>query len=429
MTARIPYDILTPELKVKIKKHLTFTPKIIENKYNQDQDYHSIDLYEKIGNHFHLPYSYAAGLFQIIPNKDHPFRKVKLEFTGSLRKNQLGPEAEAWTQLQKKGTTLVGLYPGFGKTVIGASLAVRTGLLTVVLFTRKILMTQWKNTFNNFTDAITWSVGEERQPDGYNVILCMKDRWDKLDKNLREKVGTLIIDEAHLFCTPTGAAALLAFQPYYIVAETATLERDDELHHMILSIVGNDGVYRTTTKEFRVIKHSTRIKPERKKNRQGGTDWIALERTIAMNPERNQQALEIVQLNKNFKILILTKLVDHVKELEKLFKAKELDVDSFYGTKKKYRDSRILIGTISKMGTGFDQASSCADFSGENFNLLLLMCSIKKYAQLEQNVGRAFRSDFPTVVHFVDDDSIITSHWYICRKWYLQRGANMGDKR
>ena len=44
---------------------------------------------------------------------------------------------------------------------------------------------------------------------------------------------------------------------------------------------------------------------------------------------------------------------------------------------------------------------------------------------LVQNVGRVFRADFPTVMHFVDNDSIYQNHWYRAKKWYTKRNGSI----
>ena len=46
---------------------------------------------------------------------------------------------------------------------------------------------------------------------------------------------------------------------------------------------------------------------------------------------------------------------------------------------------------------------------------------------LVQNIGRIFRADFPTVMHFVDNDSIFKDHWYRSRKWYIKRNGSITE--
>jgi hypothetical protein len=175
------------------------------------------------------------------------------------------------------------------------------------------------------------------------------------------------------------------------------------------------------------MKIITNTKPFRKFNRMGNIDWTSLVQNTLMDERRNDIIFNIISKNLNHKILILTALKDHATLLYDGLVNRKISCDFLCGTKKGYIDSNVLIGTTSKIGTGFDPATSCPTYQGTPFDLLLLVCSIKKYSMLVQNIGRVFRSDFPTVMHFVDDDDIYKGHWYKARKWYLARGATITD--
>ena len=418
---------LTTDIKSKYETMLSFTPETsFSSKFNKIAPTPILFYYDD-GNHIHLPYLFASSLLQIIPNINIPFSFKNIIFTGSLRDYQISVEQEAYEQLQKYGTSTLGLHPGFGKTILGASLASKLKLLTVILVHREILTTQWKKTFTDVTNSNVWIVGEKYPPVEYDVIICMDTRWQQISNDIRDNVGFLIIDEAHAFCTPSHVFCLLSFHPKFILVETGTLERDDNMHNMIYSICGSHGIYRQSTKPFNVMKIITNTKPIRKFNRMGNVDWISLVQNTLMDERRNDIILNIISKNLSRKILILTSLKDHATLLYDGMISRKVSCDFLCGTKKGYIDSNVLIGTTSKIGTGFDPATSCPTYQGTPFDLLLLVCSIKKYSMLVQNIGRVFRSDFPTVMHFVDDDDIYKGHWYKARKWYLARGGTITD--
>jgi hypothetical protein len=124
----------------------------------------------------------------------------------------------------------------------------------------------------------------------------------------------------------------------------------------------------------------------------------------------------------------LTSLVDHVMLIYEKLVANKIPCDYLCSTKKTYQDAAVLIGSLSKIGTGMDQATSCPTYDGRPFDLLILVCSIKKYSMLVQNIGRCFRSKHaPSVFHLVDSDDIYKSHWYKCRKWYLTHGGTITE--
>ncbi len=428
MAFQINKSTISAENIQLIRSMLCLQPQI-QRMYNEHSEPpEPILFYVVEGDIIHLPYLFAASLFKICPNIDIPYPITPLAFTGTLREHQIAVELEAWTQLETYGTTTLGLYPGFGKTILGAKLAARAKLMTVVLVHREILTTQWKKTFEDFTNARVWIVGEKNPPEVCDVIICMDTRCDKIPEYMRSCIGTLIIDEAHAFCTPSHVQCLLKmFHPKNIIIESASLSRDDEMESMIYAIAGTHGVYRESTKPFNVMKIITNTKPIRKQNRMGRTDWTALLKDTLLNSRRNQIILNLVMANLNFKILILTSLREHATLLYEALDKMGISVDYLCGTKRGYIDSTVLIGTCSKIGTGFDPATSCPTYSGRPFDLLILATSMKKQGLLTQNVGRVFRAEFPTVMHLVDNDDIFKSHWYQCRRWYIARNGTISE--
>lgn len=427
MACAVARSSISDELALRIHSMLCLQPDVPNTRYNTGDPPVPIQFYFLDNGVLHMPYLFASSLLQIIPNIDTVFPVSNLTFTGQLREHQITVEKEAWGQLESRGTSTLGLYPGFGKTILGASLASRTKLITCILVHREILTGQWKKTFTDFTNGRVWIVGEKDPPPVCDVIICMDTRWSVIPQSVRDCVGFLIIDEAHAFCTPSHVRCLMSFHPKYILAESATLERDDGMHSMIYAICGNHGVYRETDIPFTVFKLNTGTKPERTLTRTGGVNWAALVQSTLFNERRNAIIVGLVTQNPNSTILILTSLVDHAMLLHNILQKLGVSSDYMCGTRKTYHDCRVLVGTMSKIGTGFDQATACPDYSGRRFDTLILASSIKKYAMLVQNVGRAFRSEWPRIMHLVDDDNIYKSHWYKCRKWYLSRGGIIND--
>lgn len=427
MAYAIKRSMISDEDVLLIRKMLVLQPKSKNNKYNRDKATEPIIFYHLEDDVLHLPYIFAGNLFKITPNIDIKYPRTFLTFNGTLRDYQIPVEMEAWQQLTNFGTTTLGLYPGFGKTILGACLASRAKLLTVVMVHRELLAGQWKKTFVDNTNAKVWIVGEKDIPASCDVIICMDTRWIHVPKEMRDAVGFLIIDEAHAFCTPSRMGALLAFHPIYIVIESGSLTRDDGMEDMIYALAGTHGVFRESNKPFSITKVITGVKPERKMNRLQGVDYLHLQKTTLFNERRNNIIVELVIKNLKNKILILTALKDHAMLLYNNLTEINVSCDFLCGGKKGYHDSNVLIGTISKIGTGFDPATSCPDYKGSPFDLLLVVSSIKKEDMLIQNIGRIFRADFPSVLHFVDDDEIYKSHWYAARKWYLSRNGTISE--
>jgi hypothetical protein len=376
-----------------------------------------------------LPYYFAQVLFSKNLALDRHYITADTQFIGKLRDYQAVEVPIMLEHLDTYGTTTLRLHPGWGKTAISAYLSCHYKLITVVIMHRTHLIKQWCKTFEKFTNAKCWVVGEDSQPPPiFNVIVCLDKRVMKIPEEMRIRVGFMVIDEAHAFCTATQVPRLLGFHPRYVVACTATLEKDNKMHRMIEAICGKHHIYRELKKDFHVYMVKTGIKAERQtKTGGGGINWHVLAQSLANNPVRNRMIVEMARKNLKHKIVILTGYKSHTKELYRMFKELGESVDYLCGNLKKYKDSRILIGTISKIGTGFDEENFCDDFNGVKINLGILTHSIANKQILEQSVGRVFRADFPNIMHLVDDDRTIERHWKTARAWYRSKGGIINE--
>jgi DNA or RNA helicases of superfamily II len=425
MAVRLKLSELSLKQKKTIRKILIFQPKTNET-YGCSSK--TIIFYALEKGDVLLPYKLASGLTQRFVNQ-REFSSFPFDMTVVLREHQVPVFEEAFQQLEMHGTTTIQLRTGFGKTFIGAALAARLGLRTLVVVYREIIAKQWCKTFDDMSTANFWFVGyNDKDVDitKTQVIIALDQRISKIPKGIRKEIGTFIIDECETMCTANRCQQLLLLEPKYIIALSATPFRDDGADIILHTLCGTHKVVRSVCKTFKVIKVTTKVQVEHKKNARGTVDWTHLINSILYNESRNMLILHLVREFKDRKILIITSQVKHAKLLYEKISEFE-SVDLLAGKKSSYEDSRILVGTISKCGTGFDEATACTSYSGRPIDLLLLCCSIKKLTLLEQVVGRAFRSEEPLILHIVDDDSIIRNHWYICRKWYLSHGAEIDD--
>ena len=359
---------------------------------------------------------------RIIPNLSRV--SCPMKFTGSLYDNQIPFIKQGWEALQQTGYTTLALFTGSGKTVVSACLSTYDSGLTLVLCESTTLLPQWKNTFHAFTDAKVWVVGES-PPAEANVIICMDTRFDKLPIEYLMKIKMVIIDEAHCFPTSTRFPCFLKLEPKYIIAATATPNRDDGMFAAIEAVCGKKKIVKISTKPFHVMKYETGINVKIKLNKQGISDWAKLVRHLCEDRDRNKLIADIVimNLNQGSKILILTWRGDHVIYLEKLISSMNISVDRMSGNKLSYHDSNVLIGTIAKIGKGFDEKASCPDYNGIRLDLLLLVGSMKSIELLEQVAGRVFRAQFPSIIHFCDNNHISRSHWSSASRWYTSRNG------
>jgi hypothetical protein len=378
-----------------------------------------------------LPYSFGRILVGSNPNKLIQYSERPFIFTGNIREEQVEPIKILIDQIDKFGSTTVGLPTGFGKTVIGAYISSQKKLLTCILICNVSQIKQWRVTYANVSNAKVFAVGEKdnkcdiRDAD---VLICMDKRIVSIPGDVRKNVGMLIIDEAHSFCTEGRQGCWLSFQPRYLILETATIIRpDDAMERMCYAGAGIWGFNMKSQKKFNFFTVKTGIKPERVQMRGpygSVTNYDHLLKTYLYEPQILDIVTSIIAKNTGRKVFILTSRKDSVEFIGNHLKEKEIVHGKFYGNMKTYEESMILIGTISKMGQAFDEATFSDNFNGVFCDVLILVVTIKKYLSFMQTIGRAMRSQFPPDIYqLVGEDSIFMNHVTMCR-WFIKNYTN-----
>lgn len=432
MSVKIHRSEITPEIQEKILQHLLLkkkdqAPWLKKKQYYANANEEVLTYYLIDGEYVYLPLVFATTLYQKTFNPDSNYPTVNFQFTGTLYDYQQEIVSNCYQHLQCYGTTILGIYPGAGKTVMCAKLASQLRKLTIVFCHRDILLPQWSGTFRDFTNANVWIVGETPPASEVNVIICMDQRFDKIPAEVKKLIGCVIVDEAHTFCTPSRVSVLLGTTPSYFIAATATLDRDDGMDSMIRLITGNHGVFKHSTKAFTVYRLLTGITVEYKLNVRGETDWSDYVSQISSHELRNRMILTLTKIYSDKKILILIHRKKQAEFLVNSLQNLGESVASLYGNQKSYLDSRVLIGTLSKIGLAFDEKSFCPNFGGKRIDLLIMGSSIKKHSNLDQAAGRVFRALMPTIIDMVDEDRIAKRHFSIRKQWYDSRNSDIRE--
>ena len=354
-----------------------------------------IQMYSLDGDYIKLPFKFSNDLFGKIHN-DRNFKKIIVDnvpnFVLDLKPHQVESAISLLKILLSKFSVIIGFPPGYGKTILGIWLWYITGIPGCIFFHRETIGRQWCTTIKlcvpDLYDKI-WFVGDRELLENEipPLTLCMNTRYKNIPQYLIDEIGTLIVDECHLFCSPSNKDCLLYLQPKYIIMETATLQREDKMERMIYSISGNNGLFETLKTSFSVYKINTGIKAQESFTNRG-IDSVKLYKSLAEDSYRNLIILNIIKNNPHRKFMVLSKLATHVDYLFKLFTENGLECDTLFRSKNSYSDSNILIGTLSKISTGFDETTNCSNFKGIKSNVLILTHSIKKWQLFTQIRGR-----------------------------------------
>ena len=456
MSARFKLSQITTKQQELITGHLHlieesyFKPKFYKKpKYNRKKtlDVLAVEtvVIDKTGDDkteelLYLPFNYIQHTLGFKPNLKMPHQLFKSPFKGELRDYQVPVCEQAMKMLNMKQSTILNVYPSWGKTVGGIYLSTKLGYRTMIILASKLIKV-WTAAYAKFTpSAKVWVVEAKKKiPEEWDVVVCMVDRLHYIPCELKNTIGVLIIDECHMFCTQKRIEKVLQIHPRYIIALSATFERlNDCFHRGIEFICGKDKIIKYYEGEFRAFRYGTGIKLDLSELKQndGSTDWNKYRSTISLNEERNALIVRLTEMlvAKGLKVLILTWLNEkHVHVLLDMLKKSKLNehktddmeaVEYFSGNKKKYRDARCLVGTIGKLGTGFDEEGMCENFGGQRLNVEIIAGSLKSITLLEQMAGRVFRAKNPIIFHLVDDDGVAKSQWSTCRQWYTSERAN-----
>lgn len=138
-------------------------------------------------------------------------------------------------------------------------------------------------------------------------------------------------------------------------------------------------------------------------------------------PTPAELALEAFRNRQRPKIIVITWRVDqHVIPLVDMLRARGIKADYLSGVKHEYGDVDVLVGAYGKVGRGLDEAASCSDYDGNRISMVILAATTRDPTNLEQAMGRAYRSDDPIVVTMVDKAGIAANHWKANTAYFAQ---------
>lgn len=382
-----------------------------------------------------LPVYYSRQLFREPCNFELPHRETSFQFTGTLivdeEKNQVEVREEAMVSLEELGSVFLQLPPGWGKTVLSAALAAELQYMTVVFVHRNNLMVSWENTFRNNTTATVWVTDTKPPSSPPDVIIAMITSVSRIPEEWLGLVGTLLVDESPHLCTPSCLSSFFAIQPRYVVAMSATPGRPDGLDKAMDLIVGPEKIFRKLAVKFSVRRVMTGLEFATIMQRDGKTrDYGKIIQKVLGSEARNELILRKVEgcLRDGSKIIVLSNLRKHVYRLHELMVSRGWNAEFLCGTKPRVQDSQILIGSIPKIGTGFDQRNASLNFDGICANVLFMVGYTKVDSTLFQTAGRVFRASRAEVLYFTDTNELLERHWKKAEKWFVSSGGTVTEE-
>jgi len=374
--------------------------------------------FDLIGDDLFVPFAYGIRQLKLKRPLRDTFTVMNRKFEGILRDEQLIVKKEAIDILDKQGSVIISAYPGFGKTIGSISLACRMKLKTLIIVNKIVLINQWADSINTFCPSakIQKLTTKSEFDNECDFFIMNAINVPKMGPNFFKNIGNCIVDELHLIMAEGLSKSLQNICPRYLIGLSATPYREDGLDGLISYFFGDDKIIRKLHRKHIVYKVETGLKIELElSDSTGKVNWGAVLKEQSENQERNDLIVKIVEHFKDRTFLILCKRVDQANYFIKALENKGENVDSLVGSKQDFnRDCRILVGILSKVGTGFDWSK---------LNGLILACDLEAF--FIQSLGRVFRTKdtIPIVFDIIDKNPILMKHYNSRVETYRECGG------
>jgi len=371
---------------------------------------------------------------------------ISVVFQGELRPMQ----EEAAKAILKHDIGILSAATAFGKTVVAAWLIAARNVNTLVLVHRRHLMDQWCERLNMFlkTEDNKATIGQigggkDKSTGIIDVGIIQSLNRKGTVKDMVAGYGQVIVDECHHISAFSLEQVLKEAKARYVVGLTATPQRKDG-HHPIIVMQCGPVRYRVDARkqaalrpfEHVVVPRTTGFRmPELEKP--GIQDVYA---ALAEDERRNEMILDDVlkALDEGRSPLILTERAGHVEKLAEMLRrfAKNIIVLKG-GMGKKKRDEasehlasiprdeeRVIIATGRYIGEGFDDA---------RLDTLFLAMPISWRGTLQQYAGRLHRFNegkkVVRIYDYVDKEAPVLNRMYEKRiRGYRAMGYAMHGK-
>jgi superfamily II DNA or RNA helicase len=317
---------------------------------------------------------------------------------------------------------LLGNFTVTHNTCTALCISTKIRLKTLIITHRIILINQWKSAIQKFSPGATIQIitGKSILEDcDYYIINAIN--VPKHPTSFYKNIGFLMVDEIHCIMAEGLSKCMQLIVPRYVIGLSATPYREDGLNILLDLYFGTKKIHRKLYREHTVYKVSTDFTPTVEYASNGRINWSVLLDSQCMDTKRNNMIIEIIKNNPTRVFLVLCKRVNQGKYLVDRLKEQGEDVTSLIGSQQTYeQSSRILVGTSSKAGTGFDHP---------RLDALILASDIQAY--FIQYLGRCMRTEsvVPLVFDIVDKNPILEKHYKVRRNVYIEHGGTVLDTK
>ncbi|MHB8579160.1 MAG: TOTE conflict system archaeo-eukaryotic primase domain-containing protein [Ignavibacteriaceae bacterium] len=243
---------LTPGLVHFLKEELNFLNTEYLTKRSLGKSLYKVQKYFKLidetGDAVSLPRGFLQTLIGFLKKNNIVytvrFDLPRFEQTSYYSQIELTPSQTSIVQMAMEFDQGVIVAPsGSGKTIIGLELVARKQLPTLILVHRKQLLDQWVERIQTFLGIAKTHIGQysgTKKKVGKQItvgLLQSLARKSELSE-LKDKFGTIIIDECHHIPAATFREVIAQLSPKYIYGLTATPKRKHNDEKLIYVYIG-----------------------------------------------------------------------------------------------------------------------------------------------------------------------------------------------
>lgn len=369
------------------------------------------------------------------------YKKIKINFNGSLKERQIEPYNVTIKGLREKGGGVLSIPCGWGKTVLGLKLICDLKVKTLVIVHKTFLLNQWKERINQFIPSakiglIKQSVVDVKDKDiviGMLQSISMKE----YSKDIFGEFGFVLVDEVHRISSKIFSRALPKTSTKYTLGLSATPYRDDGLSKIFYWYLGDMLYQKVQGGNKSVIVKCYNFKSLHSKFKEVKNTWTKKVITPTMITNiteintRNKFILDLIililtkqeylkdQKLPKRQILVLSDRLNHLDCLKNMLDNKKICSTGFYIGKMKEEQldesskKDVIFGTYPMASEGLDIQS---------LNTLILATPKSK---ITQSVGRIMRKESsdinPLIIDIIDDLSVFKNQGYKRRSFYKKK--------
>ena len=334
-------------------------------------------LYLEGPNKIYVPKSYGLQKCGLANMKYENAEHINVEFTGTLRKEQLEPVKAFMDSINNplKMGGILNLPCGFGKTTIAINLICQLKVKTLIVVHKDFLLQQWKERIEQFAPSAKIGYIKAQIIDiidkdiviGSLQSLSMKE----YDVSVFSSFSFVIIDEVHHIGAEVFSQALRKITFKYSLGLSATINRKDGLTKVFKWFLGDilfsikkrtDSVqvqlkyFKDTSPEYceEVVMYN--YKPNMSKminNICAYKPRIVFIRDIIIN---------LIAIEDKRKILVLSDRRNHLENMKKEFEEHKISAGLYYGglkqeVLKETETKQVILATYNMVSEGFDLPS------------------------------------------------------------------------